>query len=383
LQIIIFIDNNKPYIACFHTLGHTQSTLNPSQNRRHNMRTYRLALIGFGNVAQGFVQILQQRAQQLRTQHQADIKIVAVTSPSKGSLYHPQGIDPAVLLNAIEITGNFSTITADYTDWDTQRIIRESNANVILELSPTNLKTAQPALSYIETALQTGKHVITANKGPTALYYPQLKQLAQDNQVTLGIEGTVMSGTPSLMLAQTLRSAGITRIQGILNGTTNYMLTRMEAGLSYNEALTEAQERGYAETDPTGDVEGHDAVAKVVILANLLMDASINPNDVQREGITQITTHDIQTAQQAGKRYKLIGTLERQAKGRIRASVQPEQMDITHPLASVSDATNAITYSTQLMGDITLVGSGAGRIETGYALLTDLLKMPDYSKSDI
>jgi homoserine dehydrogenase len=347
------------------------------------MRTYRLALIGFGNVAQGFVQILQQRAQQLRTQHQADIQIVAVTSPSKGSLYHPQGIDPAVLLNAIEITGNFSAITADYTDWDTQRIIRESNANVILELSPTNLKTAQPALSYIETALQTGKHVITANKGPTALYYPQLKQLAQDNQVTLGIEGTVMSGTPSLMLAQTLRSAGITRIQGILNGTTNYMLTRMEAGLSYNEALTEAQERGYAETDPTGDVEGHDAVAKVVILANLLMDASINPNDVQREGITQITTHDIQTAQQAGKRYKLIGTLERQAKGRIRASVQPEQMDITHPLASVSDATNAITYSTQLMGDITLVGSGAGRIETGYALLTDLLKMPDYSKSDI
>jgi homoserine dehydrogenase len=166
--------------------------------------------------------------------------------------------------------------------------------------------------------------------------------------------------------------AGITRVQGILNGTTNYILTQMEAGDTYAAALEEAQGKGYAEADPTGDVDGHDAAGKVVIIGNLLLGLPLTMKDVDREGITGITPADIKSAQAAGERWKLIGLVEKQG-DKVIAQVKPTRIPVSHPLASISGATNAITYTTDLLGDVTLVGPGAGRIETGYALIGDLL----------
>ena len=340
------------------------------------MKTYRLALIGFGNVGQGLAEILRDRGEALGREQGVAIVITAVSDLLKGSVYDPQGLDSAELLTAVQRDGSLAAVSAPYQGWDALRTIADSNADVIVELSYTDLATGQPALRHIETALANGKHVITTNKGPIALRYPELAALAAQNGVQLGVEGTVMSGTPALRLgAQLLAAAGVQRVQGILNGTTNYILTQMEQGASYADALADAQSRGYAEADPTGDVEGIDAAGKVVILANMLMGQSLTMADVQTTGISGLTAADVAAAAADGERWKLVGTVEVQEGGQVTASVQPLRLPLAHPLATVSGATNAITYATDLLGDVTLVGPGAGRTETGYALIADLLSL--------
>lgn len=339
------------------------------------MKTYRLALIGFGNVGQGLATILRDHGSRLQRQFGVGWQIVAVNTLRRGSVYNPYGLNIDQLLAAAQDHDRLDTIPAPYHNWDALQAITGSNADIIVETSYTDLTTGEPATTYIQTALERGRHVVTANKGPVALYYPRLAAIARSRGVMLGVEGTVMSGTPALGLARDwLAAAGIRRIEGILNGTTNYMLTRMAEGLSYEAALAEAQEQGYAEADPTGDVEGYDAAGKVVILANLLANANLSLDDVQREGISNLTVEDVAAAQAAGERWKLIGTVEiGDEETAVRASVRPVRLPLTHPLAGVSGATNAITYTTELLGSVTLVGPGAGRLETGYALLADLL----------
>jgi len=337
------------------------------------MRTIRLALIGFGNVGQGFAQILNEHGAAYEKEFGLKLQIVAVSDMLKGSLYNPAGLDPAALLESIRSHGSLDPVPAPYHGWDALRTIAESNADVVVELSYTDLRTGEPAFTHLRHALAKHKHVVTTNKGPVALHYPELQALAEVNGVQLGVEGTVMSGTPALRMAKELLSAArITRLQGIINGTTNYILTQMEGGASYASALAEAQGRGYAEADPTGDVEGFDAAGKVVILANLLMGAGLSMADVDRTGITRLTPEEITSAADGGERWKLIGKVERVG-DRLVASVRPTRLPISHPLASIGGATNAITFTTELLGDVTIVGPGAGRLETGYALVCDLL----------
>jgi homoserine dehydrogenase len=194
------------------------------------------------------------------------------------------------------------------------------------------------------------------------------------------IEGTVMSGTPVINLARcTLAGNEITAIRGILNGTTNFILTNMEAGRSYEDVLAEAQKLGYAEADPTADVGGFDALAKVTILANVLMGENVKPDDIPCEGITQITLDDIEKAKAEGKRWKLIGEIKKEG-GKVTASVAPMMIDLSHPLAGVMGAVNAVTFTTDLMGDVTVNGPGAGRTETGYSILIDLLEIHNGAK---
>jgi homoserine dehydrogenase len=160
--------------------------------------------------------------------------------------------------------------------------------------------------------------------------------------------------------------------QGILNGTTNIILTRMGAGETYEAALAEAQASGYAEADPTADVEGYDAAVKTVILGNLLLGGRLGMADVERTGITRLTVDDVRSARAEGEVWKLIGRVERDGE-RLTASVRPTRLPLSHPLAAVGGASNALTLTTDLLGDVTLIGPGAGRVETGYALLSDLL----------
>jgi homoserine dehydrogenase len=189
----------------------------------------------------------------------------------------------------------------------------------------------------------------------------------------LRFEGTVMSGTPVLRAGQQLlASAGVRRIKGILNGTTNYVLMRMESGYSYSSALAEAQKLGYAEANPVGDIEGHDSVAKLIILAQVFFGQTIRASDVSREGITQVSAERIAGALESGERWKLVASLWREGE-RLRATVLPERLSLTHPLAGVGGATNAICFDTELLGAVTMAGPGAGRIPTGYAVLSDLL----------
>ncbi len=337
------------------------------------MKTYKLALIGFGNVGQGFAQIIAERGNALAEEFGANFQINALSDMQKGSVYDPKGLDAAALLDAVKNGGDLKNFPAPEHGWDALDTIKRAEVDIVLEMSYTNLETGQPALDHIRAALEAGRHVVTTNKGPTALFFPELLQLAKEKGVQIGVEGTVMAGTPSLRMGmEMLKSAGIRKVEGILNGTTNYILTEMEKGADYAEVLRDAQAKGYAEADPTGDVEGHDAAGKVVILANLLMDLPLSMKDVAQKGITEITSEDITQAKNAGERWKLIGSVECTKEG-FNAGVQPKRIPLSHPLASVSGATNAITYTTDLLGEVTLIGAGAGRVETGYALLGDLL----------
>ncbi len=337
-----------------------------------------LALIGFGTVGQGLVEILRDKADVLHDAHGLEARVVAVCDAAKGALYNMDGLDTSALSATVARTGSLS----DYPDerglvrgWDSLTTIRESQADVIVEATWTNLEDGEPAMTHVRTAFQAGKHVVTSNKGPAALAYRELKAIADAHGVYWGIEGTVMSGTPALRLARAaLAGCAISELRGILNGTTNFVLTQMEAGASYANALAEAQRLGYAEADPTADVEGFDALGKLLILAAAVMGRPMSVHQVRRRGITGLTPDNMRQAESTGKRWKLIARL-RLVGDRAEASVGPEMIDVAHPLAGVGGATNAITYATDLLGEVTLVGAGAGRRETGFALLSDLLEI--------
>ena len=337
------------------------------------MKKVRLGLIGFGNVGQGLAQILREHGAEYAQAFGLEFRIVGIADARLGCVVQPQGWAAGQLLDHVAHTGTLKGLPGEQPGWDALALIRECNADVIVELSYTDLQTGEPATTHIAEALSRAKHVVTTNKGPVALHYDRLAALAQTNGVRLGVEGTVMSGTPVLRLGRELLApAGIFGVEGILNGTTNFILTRMETGAPYLEALAEAQSLGYAEADPTGDVEGFDAAGKVVILARLVLGAALNMADVDRQGITRLTPADIEAARAAGERWKLIGALVVSA-GQVKASVRPTRLPLANPLAGVGGATNAILFHTHLLGDVTLIGPGAGRLETGTAVIEDLI----------
>jgi homoserine dehydrogenase len=335
----------------------------------------KLALIGFGVVGQGLAEILLEKGTELKQRYGFEGQIVAVSDMQKGAAYHPDGLDIRQLLAAAQ-TGKLENYPASaglVRGLDSLQTVRQSNADAMVEVTYTNIQTGQPALGHCRAALESGKHIATTNKGPIALAYAELSGLARSKGLHIGFEGTVMSGTPSLLLGmEALAGCTIHEVRGIFNGTTNYILTQMELGKSYSAALEEAQEMGYAEADPTADVEGYDTLGKVLILANTVMGASLTAAEVSRQGITQISLKDMQDAAAHQQRYKLIGSARREG-DKIIAGVQPVRLSISDPLASVSGVTNAITYSTDLLGEVTLVGPGAGKRATGFALLLDLL----------
>jgi homoserine dehydrogenase len=338
--------------------------------------THNLALIGFGTVGQGLAEILLAKGDELEARYGVRFRIVAVSDLLKGSLYDPNGLDLGALLHAARETGKLDVYPANAslaTGWDSLRTIRESNADIVVEISWTDVQTGQPAIEHVKAAFASGKHAVLTNKGPVALAYRELADLAAASNVRFRFEGTVMSGTPTIRLAQSaLAGCEILEIKGILNGTTNYILTQMESGQSYAGALAEAQRLGYAEADPTADVEGWDAAGKTVILANVLLGGDLRVADVDRTGISGLTLADVEAGRAAGERWKLIARVW-QEDNVTRASVRPTRLPLSHPLAGVSGAVNACTYTTDLLGDVTLVGPGAGRMETGYAVLGDLL----------
>ena len=339
-----------------------------------NTTSYRLALIGFGAVGQGLVQILRYHSDWLAQRYGVALQLVAVCTRSRGSLYDPAGLDPAVLLEEQVRVGHLRDLP-EYSDQDALEIIERSGADVLVEVSPTNLETAEPATRYIRTAIARGMHVVTANKGPVALRFAELRRLANEAGVYFGFEGTVMSGTPALRLAWSdLAGCEIIEVSGIVNGTTNYILTQMEQGQPYADALAAAQQLGYAEADPSGDVDGHDAAAKALILANVVMGADLDLDSVERTGITGMTPEMIAAATAAGERWKLLARVWREGE-RVYAGVAPVRLPLSHPLANVGGVTNAITFTTDLLGDVTLIGPGAGGVATGFAVLSDILTM--------
>lgn len=333
------------------------------------MADLKLVLAGFGNVGQAV-------AAQIGSDNPSALvlSITGVSDPRFGSIADPSGLDALQLLEAVQ-SGGFENLPGHLPDADVFQTIDHSGADILVEVTFTDLDTGEPATSHIRHALSRGLSVSTTNKGPIALHVEELEALAQANEAHLAYEGTVMSGTPTILVArESIASAGFKGSSGILNGTTNYIITRMEEGAGYEEALAEAQDHGYAEADPSGDVDGHDVAAKLSILARALLGLTIAPDAVEATPLKTLTSDDIRSAAASGHRWRYVGTIEGDGAG-WRATVAPRRLDAAHPLASISGATNAITFDTESLGEVTVIGPGAGRAETAYSVINDLQRI--------
>ena len=332
-------------------------------------RTWRLALVGLGHVGKGLCRILAERAEQIEADHAARFLLTAVSDLSAGTRVDADGIDPKELLEAAEAAddGHGGRIGERA---DSLTVIEAAEADILLEVTPT-AATGEPAASYCRAAMRRGMHVVTTNKGPPSLHHREMRELAKSHGVQFLFEGAVMSGSPLLSLFRGgLAGAQVRAVTGIVNGTTNYLITEMEAGISFDAALSRAQELGYAEANPRADVDGHDAAAKLAILANVAMGRALTPSDVAREPLTAIDAAQVAAAAAAGRPWRYVASL-----GNGAATVGPRQLDADHPLAGVRGATNAVTIETEMLGEVTVVGPGAGPRETAFALLADLLEI--------
>ncbi len=333
----------------------------------------KIVYVGFGIVSQGLAEIILSANSLLPIPQETEIQTVGILDIMKGSMIDENGINmQKVLTNANK--GDYSLLTENILD--IPKAIQEINADIIIEASFTDIKTGQPAISHIETALNSDKHVVTTNKGPLAVGYKQIFNLAKLKRKRLEIEGTVMSGTPIInVLNNGLLGSDITAVSGIMNGTSNYILSKMELGMSYNDALSQAQKLGYAEADPTNDVEGLDTLAKVMILANVVFEMQLIQEDIEVKGISNITLSDVKEASSNNKRWKLIGSVWKDNKGIVHGSVCPKLISMNDSLYGISDATNALKIRSNILGDTTIVGEGAGKIETGFALYNDIISI--------
>ena len=332
---------------------------------------WKIGLIGCGNVGLGLLRILEAKGKELEDRYGFTYRVTGVVDPFRGSVGDEEGLDIAALLSAADGKKSFDGLGEPIDlDW-----LLAGRADVVAEATPTNLDDGMPGLDHIRRALGAGCHVVSTNKGPVSLALPELQALARQKRVQYRIEGVLLSGTPAINLAREgLAGCDIESVQGIVNGTTNFILTAMEGGADYGTALAEAQALGYAEADPTADVEGWDSAVKAQVMANVFLGQSLTVQDVDRTGISHLKADDIKAAAARGCRLKLIAKVERDGHG-VRATVAPMELPLSHPLAGVSGATNALTYRTDHLGDVTIVGPGAGRVETGQALLVDLLAL--------
>jgi homoserine dehydrogenase len=342
---------------------------------RKERKALRIILIGFGNVGQAFTQVITLGRGQLLQQHGIRPHIIAILD-SHGAVVDNDGLD---LDRIIKIKRELRSVSKDeksgLANYTANSVIKTLDADVIIEATPTNLKTGEPGLSHIRTALMQKQHVITVNKGPLALAFLPLHELASRNHRLLRFSGTVGGGTPILNLGKTgLSGDHIHSIRGVLNGTTNYVLSRMtDAGISQTAAIKEAQLAGFAEADPQIDIEGFDSGAKLAILANYILEQPLTINDIDITGINDISLKDIQYATKKHHVIKLIASVNN-----TQASVKPQALPIKHPL-NVSGVLNAVTYSTECQGDITISGKGAGGSGTAGAIIRDLIDIHQYT----
>ena len=345
------------------------------------MKNYNISLLGFGGVNRALAELIAERNDTWANTLGFRLTIVGVSDLRFGSIISPNGIDANMLTKTNFSDGYFAKLSGGSSDPRSLDVIRDAPADIVAEATFTDPITGEPAISFCQAAFEAGRSIVTTNKGPVALAAAELQALAATNGVGFEFEGSVMSGTPVIRAAtEMLAGAGLTGFVGIMNGTSNYVLGRMENGLTLADAVAEAQEKGFAEADPSADIGGGDVRLKVAILAQQLLGANIKPSDVSCEGITKISVQDINDAAKNNSRWKLIGGAGRDESGNITAYVAPRKLPMDHPLASIGGATNAISFETELLGDVTISGPGAGPTETAFALLSDIIALHNKGK---
>ena len=326
----------------------------------------RIILCGFGVVGQSLVKLFDSRSEDLYGKYGLKPRVVGVFD-SKGSAVDSSGLDLQKLADVKKKTGTVKNYSNNKNSMTGIEMLKHVEADILIETTASNYKDAEPGMTHITTAMKKGMHVISVNKGPLALAFPSLMELAVYNQVMFKFSGTVGGGTPILDYAKnSLSGERITSFAGILNGTTNYILSNMTTGLTFDSALKDAQSKGYVEADESLDLDGLDAAAKLVILANWIMGMKVTLPDIDCTGIRKVTTEDIKKATKNNCSVKLIASCD----GKL--VVGPKEISNDDPLC-VNGTLNAIAFTSEHSGTQTIIGRGAGGIETASSILRDLL----------
>jgi len=336
-----------------------------------------IALIGFGHVARRFVRLLDESGAALRA---LDIEpvIVGIATRRHGAVFDAAGLEAHTLSRLVDLAAAGDAVGPACESPTAVEIIHRlgdvrSDARVMIETTVLNVQSGEPAASHVRAAFAAGTHVITANKGPIACAYRELADEAAARNLAFLHEGAVMDGIPIFNLVrETMPAATMHGFRGVINSTTNHMLCALERGEDYDAALRRMQADGVAEADPSLDVDGWDAAAKVAALANVWLDARITPADVDREGITPACGERARRALAAGRRLKLVGSGRRDA-DRVTARVSLEELAGNDPLAILDDQANALELDTTPLGRVVITQRDGGLEKTAYALLTDLV----------
>ena len=348
------------------------------------MRHVRLSIVGFGTVGRWLASAVHQRRAWLEAECGADLSIVSVATRRDGFLHRQDGFDIPALLDHVAATRPL----ADYPDvrrWETSlEGLAMTESDVLVEASNTNPREPEPALSHIRQALGRRIHVVTSSKGACATAAVDLAALARQSGVQFRMESTVMSGTPVLStIREGLAGVRVVSLRGILNGTANHVLTRMAEGFDYAAAVADAQSQGYAEPDPSDDLEGHDVVAKACILAAAAFNRAVTLDQVIRRGISGVTSDSVQQAVRNGCRLKLIAMIRPNPEGDgpseasmpLEVRVEPVALPLTDPLARVDGVMNALIIETDTVREITLIEPGAGPEQAGQGIFADLVSV--------
>ena len=339
------------------------------------MNIIRLALLGFGNAAQSFASLLIEKESEIQQTYGVKPMVTAITTKSRGSLYNPLGIDLRQALDDIASKGHFDEEREEFSLSSSIEVVGAAEYDVLIELTPLNIFSGEPAIQHIQGALFRGKDVITANKGPIAWAYQSLKTLAHEKGCLFFYETTVMDGTPVFNLVQeNLRLCKVIEIEGILNSTTNYILEELALGNDIDKIMEEGKGRGFIEADPEMDTQGWDGAAKLTALMNVLMDANMTPDQIHRKGIDGISGDTIQEAKSRGKVIKVVCHGEIQG-GEIVGSVEPVEVDEKGLLGSIRGTSSVVSITTDLMGKVSIIEHDPEIQQTGYGVLSDLLRL--------
>ncbi|HWZ98256.1 MAG TPA: homoserine dehydrogenase [Candidatus Dormibacteraeota bacterium] len=334
------------------------------------MPSYNLALVGFGHVGRAFLRLLIAKETELRRKYDIRWRLTGVGTRRVGWMAEPDGFNPIAILNDHWPAPTASVLQPrNVREW-----LERSKADVFFEASSLAVQTGQPAIEHLKTALESGAHAISANKGPIVHAYRELSALAREKGRQFLFESTVMDGVPIFSLFPLgLPATELRGFSGVLNSTTNVVLTEIEKGKTFDDAVKRAQSLGIAETDPSADLDGWDAAVKLTALAIVLMGADVKIEQVKRTGIRELSEEKIRSVRTAGMRYKLVCRAERRGDA-VQCSVQPELLLATDPLACLEGTSSAIRFDLDMFG-LSLVEQNPGIEATAYGLLADFVRV--------
>jgi len=335
----------------------------------------RLIVCGFENSERASTRLVADKDDYLKGRYGLSLELVALVDIGGAAIAEGESLPIIELLSHVEKGGTVETFAKiGHAGMTGVEVIARVNAHVLIEATPTNLATGEPGRAHIMAALDKGMDIVSANKGPLVLFYKEINELARARRSGIYMSAATSAALPTLDVGLTsLAGSKVLSIEGILNGTTNYILTRMHREkCSYDDALKAAQEMGIAETDPSLDVKGWDTRNKLLLIANRLFEGNFAPEDVEVTGITGITLDDIEAAKVEGNVIKLLGTAK-QDDDQVMLRVGPEALSREHPLATIDYAEKAISFLTDTMGRITVSGGKSSPVGAAAALLKDLI----------